>query len=76
MVVLTDGEPPPDAEAFAKVRYHAVHSFPHPSNASVERSVTLSGIVTFVSSLQPENAEDPMLVTLSGIVTFVSPLQP
>ena len=57
MVVLTDGElllieHPPAAEVFAKVRYHAVHKFPHPSNAMVEMLVTLLGIVTLVRPLQ------------------------
>ena len=40
-------------------------------NANASISVTASGMVISVISLQPENAETPMYVRLSGSVTDV-----
>ena len=41
-------------------------------NESSQISVTLFGIVIFVSDEHPEKAEPQILVTLFGIVIFVS----
>lgn len=44
-------------------------------NANSSITVTLSGIVTYVSKVLLENAPYPIDVTVSGIFTFVNDVQ-
>ena len=48
----------------------------HPSNASIQKEVTLLPIVTEVKPVHFQKALRPMYVTLLGMDTEVKPLQP